>query len=466
MASIPALAGMTGGMHMKTELNRKDIIICGFALFAIFFGAGNLIFPPYLGVLAGDRWYVAMVAFLLSDPVIPILGVIVTAMLGGKADDLGKRVSHTFSKAIGLIAILTIGPFFAVPRTGATTHEIFVQPLFPNVPIWVTAIVFFGLTLFICLNPGKVIDVIGQYLTPALLVLLTLIIGMSIFNPPGPMIATETPDLFRMSFKEGYQTMDGLGAPLMAGIVIGDLVRRGYTDRKLQVKASFQSGIVAFVLLAIVYGGLTYAGATVSSMYTGDTERTVLLTGLVEHLLGGPGKVALGLAVALACLTTSTGLTSICGGFISDISGGKISQKTVVFIAVAISFALSLIGVDGLIAIAVPILSAIFPTMIALIIFSAFDKHIKYNLTYTGIVLATIVIGFIQAINLFSVMRGGAALQGLADWTYSLPLSSLGFEWLIPAIISGFVFTLIAKFGNVGEEREEWMKKHGIEEYM
>lgn len=119
------------------EIKRKDIIICGFALFAIFFGAGNLIFPPYLGILSGNRWYVAMFAFLLSDPVLPILGVIVTAKLGGRADDLGKRVGPKFAKLVGTVAILTIGPFFAVPRTGATTHEIFIRPLFPSVPSWI-----------------------------------------------------------------------------------------------------------------------------------------------------------------------------------------------------------------------------------------------------------------------------------------------------------------------------------------
>lgn len=441
------------------EIKRNDVMVVGFALFAIFFGAGNLIFPPYLGVLAGDRWYTAMFAFLLSDPVLPIMGVIVTAMLGGRADDLGKRVGHKFSKLIGLIAILTIGPFFAVPRTGATTHEILVQPLFPGVPIGVTSVVFFGLTLYLVLNPGKVIDVIGKYLTPALLVLLALIIGMSIFNPPGAKIVTDTPDLFRMSFKEGYQTMDALGSPLMAGIVLTDLIRRGYTDRKTQVKASIQAGIVAFVLLALVYGGLTYAGSTVSSMYDADTERVPLLIGMVEHLLGGPGSVGLGIAVALACLTTSTGLTSVCGNFISGISDGKLKYNTVVIIATGIAFALSFLGVDGLIAIAVPILSAIYPVIIALIFFSIFDNKIKYNLTYTGAVIGAFAIGIVQAINLASVMRGGSMLQSIADWTRELPLGNVGFEWLGPAIIFAIIFTLIAKFGGVGQTREEWMAK-------
>ena len=129
------------------NIKRKDIIVCGFALFAIFFGAGNMIFPPYLGVLSGDRWLTASTGFILSDPVLPILGVIVTARLGGRAIDLGKRVGWKFSAIISARCILIIGPFFAVPRTGATTHEMFVAPNLPSVPPLVTSIVFFGLTL-------------------------------------------------------------------------------------------------------------------------------------------------------------------------------------------------------------------------------------------------------------------------------------------------------------------------------
>ena len=154
------------------DIKKKDIITCGFALFAIFFGAGNLIFPPYLGVLSGDRWFESMIGFLLTDPVLPILGVLVTMKLGGRADDLGKRVSPKFAKLIGMVAILTIGPFFAVPRTGATTHEIFVQPVFGSgVPIIVTSIVFFAITLWLAINPSKVIDYVGNILKPILLVI-------------------------------------------------------------------------------------------------------------------------------------------------------------------------------------------------------------------------------------------------------------------------------------------------------
>ncbi len=433
------------------EIKKKDIMICGFALFAIFFGAGNLIFPPYLGVLAGDRWYVAMFAFLLSDPVLPILGVVVTAKLGGRADDLGKRVSPKFSKLVGTIAILTIGPLFAVPRTGATTHEILIRPLFPGVPGWLTSVVFFTVTYYIALNPSKVIDIIGKYLTPCLLLILGLIVVVAIVNPPDPMMTTETPKLFTLGFKEGYQTMDALGSPLMAGIVISDLVRRGYDDEETQLKASLQVGLVAFILLALVYGSLTYAGATVGGHFDGNTERTALLIGMVDLMLGNVGTVFMGVAVTLACLTTSTGLTSTCGNYFESVSNGKVKYKQVVTVAVLVSFGLSFLGVDGLISVAVPILSAIYPVMIVLILMSLFDSKIKYNLTYTGAVVGAFSVSLVQSLNMASVMRGGTLLAGPTAFIQTLPLAKFGFEWLIPAIVGGLIFTLVSKYASVGK---------------
>lgn len=440
------------------EIKRKDIIVCGFALFAIFFGAGNLIFPPYLGILAGDRWYVAMFAFLLSDPVLPIVGVIVTAKLGGRADDLGKRVGAKFAKLVGLVAILTIGPFFAVPRTGATTHEIFVRSLFPSVPAAVTLVIFFALTLYIVLNPGKVIDVIGQYLTPALLVILAIIVGKSIIAPPGAMVATTTERLFTLGFKEGYQTMDALGASLMAGIVITDLIRRGYTDKEVQFKVSVGVGMVAFVLLALVYGSLTYTGATVGQFFDGDTERTTLLIGMVELLLGRTGVVLVGFAVALACLTTSTGLISTCGNYFDTISEGKLPYKKVVIIATAVSFALSFLGVNGLITIAVPVLSAIYPVIIVLVIMSIFDAKIKYNWTYTGAVIGAFAVALVEAINLASVMRGGNLLGGMAEVIAGLPLAEFGFSWVAPAIVCSLALTAVSMATGKGKTNKDTLQ--------
>lgn len=446
------------------EIKRKDVIICGFALFAIFFGAGNMIFPPYLGVISGDRWFTASIGFLLSDPVLPVLGVLVTARLGGRAIDLGKRVGWKFSAVISAICILIIGPFFAVPRTGATTHEMFVAPNLPSVPPIVTAVVFFGLTLYLVLNPGKVLDYIGQFLTPALLIVLAIITAVAIVNPPAAAVATDTPELFKMSFKEGYQTMDALGASLMSGIVLTDLIRRGYTDDKSQVKASIQIGIIAFICLALVYGSLTYVGSTVSSMFTGDMDRTAILLGTVETLLGGVGKFILGLGVALACLTTSTGLISTCGNFFNDVTDGKLKYKHVVTVATVIAFAISLIGVEGIIKIAVPVLTAVFPIVICLILLSIFDFQIKYNGVFIGGVIGAGVIGIIEAINLFSQMSGGNALAGVVEKINTLPLANFAFEWIVPAAICAIIGGLLGKFAGFGGTREDVYREQAIRE--
>ena len=439
------------------EIKRKDILICGFALFAIFFGAGNLIFPPYLGVMAGDRWYIVMLAFILSDPLLPILGVIVTASLGGRADDLGKRVGSKFAKIMGMIAILVIGPFFAIPRTGATTHEIFVKPIFSNVPIWATCFVFFALTLYITFNPGRVIDFIGKYLTPLLLLLLGLIVVVSIVNPPFTKTPTAVSALFMRGFSEGYQTMDALSAALIAGIVIADLARRGYKDKEVQFKASIFVGLVAFVLLALVYGGLTYAGATVGAKYDVhvngkvDVERTVLLIEMVELLLGDFGKVLMGVATALACLTTSTGLVSMCGNYFETISDGKLKYKYIACICILVSFAISQVGVDRLISISVPILSAIYPVIIVLIFMSIFDKKIKYNWSYTGAVVGTFFVSSIQSLHMILESQNIFHLQKTVDIIKSLPLGQYGFEWFIPALAGAIVFTMLSMVTQKGK---------------
>ena len=430
-----------------------DIIICGFALFAIFFGAGNLIFPPYLGVISGNNWGIANIAFLLSDPLLPILGVIVTALLGGQATDLGKRVSKHFSIIIGAISIILIGPLFAVPRTGATTHEIFVQSFVPSAPQWITSLIFFGLTLYIAIHSHTVIDAIGKYLTPILLFILLLVFIAAVVQPNAGFQTTTSAGLFSQSFKEGYQTMDALGAALMAGVVISDLTRRGYTEKKEQHQMMFGVGIVSFILLALVYSSLTYAGATVSTVYDSTIQRPALLIGLIEQLLGSFGKVAMGIAVSFACLTTSVGLITTCGHYFSTLTNGKLEYKKIVVVSVVLSFLLSLLGVDALLQLAVPVLSAIYPMVIALIFLSIFDRYIVYNWTYTGAVVGAFFIGGIQAIHLFSQMQGGNFLSELAAWTNTLPLNQFGFEWLVPAIIGSVVFTVISKFTGMGHKR-------------
>ena len=433
---------MLGCDSMKKKL--LDTIIIGFALFAIFFGAGNLIFPPYLGVTAGENWGIATLAFLISDPLLSIIAVMVVAALGGSALNVRRRVHPLFASALAAICVLLIGPIFAVPRTGASTHEIFVQSYFPEAPQWITSLVFFGIVLWITYKENSVMDAIGKYLTPILLVILFCIFVAAIIQPDATFSQTDGTGLFAQGFKEGYQTMDVLGAPLLAGVVMKDITRRGYLNKKDQFRMMFGVGIVAFILLALVYSTLAYSGASMSTVIDSTAQRAAMLTTIVKNLLGSWGQLAMGLAVCFACLTTAIGLTTTCGQYFEEVSKGKISYKKTILVTVAVEFIISLVGVDSLINLAVPVLTFIFPIMIALILFSVFDRYIPYDWTYLGAVIGAGIVGLVQGINTLSQLLGGNLLGDAVKLIGTFPLATYGLEWIVPTFVGALIFTILA----------------------
>lgn len=423
---------------------KKDILISGLALFAIFFGAGNLIFPPYLGVITGDGWLATMVGFLLADPVIPILTVIVTAAAGGRAVDIGKRVGDKFAKILTLAAIICIGPAFAIPRTAATTYEVGFQSFFPNLPIWVVTIVFFAITFALSFKESNVVNIIGKYITPALLVFLFIVIVKAIISPIGkPVDVPVEGGYFVKGFYEGYQTLDAFASPLFTGIVVADLMRKGYgkVNRKDRLSFIISVGIVASIFLSLVYGGLTYLGASGSSIFTADDSRVEILVSLVYMTLGNFGKFALSLCVTLACLTTAIGLTSSAGNFIEELTHGKVKYIYTVIVVTIISFLLSSLGVDAIINLAVPVLTIGYPIIIALVFYMIFDKKVPYNMAYILMVIGVMIVAVIET---FGKQLG---LGALVEIIKSLPLAQFGFTWFIPSLVCFIIGWILGKFG-------------------
>lgn len=423
---------------------KKDILISGLALFAIFFGAGNLIFPPYLGVITGDGWLATMVGFLLADPVIPILTVIVTAAAGGKAVDIGKRVGDKFAKILTLAAIICIGPAFAIPRTAATTYEVGFQSFFPNLPIWVVTIVFFAITFALAFKESNVVNIIGKYITPALLVFLFIVIVKAIISPIGkPIDVPVEGGYFVKGFYEGYQTLDAFASPLFTGIVVADLMRKGYGKQSRKDRLSFiiSVGIVASIFLSLVYGGLTYLGASGSPIFTADDSRVEILVSLVYMTLGNFGKFALSVCVTLACLTTAIGLTSSAGNFIEELTHGKVKYIYTVIVVTIISFLLSSLGVDAIINLAVPVLTIGYPIIIALVFYMIFDKKVPYNMAYILMVVGVTIVAVIET---FGKQLG---LGALVEIIKSLPLAQFGFTWFIPSLVCFIIGWILGKFG-------------------
>ncbi|MDY5963738.1 MAG: branched-chain amino acid transport system II carrier protein, partial [Peptostreptococcus porci] len=336
----------------------KDSLVIGFALFAMFFGAGNLIFPPLLGVVSGTKWFTSFAAFLFADGGLALLGVIALTRTDGDMEALFTRAGRFIGVLIGSLMILCIGPFLAIPRTAATTYEIGIKPTIGTglSPI-IFAIIFFAIVLVLTIKPSKVVDIVGAFLTPALLICLAVLIIKGVVSPLGqPLERTLVDNLAVNGINEGYQTMDAMASCIFAGIVISSIRQKGYTERSVMVKATIVAGIVAVIGMAFVYGGLTYLGATVSPIYDNTVERTALIVSITEGILGGTGKVILAIIVALACLTTAIGLSSACGNYFSQLTKGKLKYEAIVVVVCVFSAVVSNFGVDKIIAIAAPIL--------------------------------------------------------------------------------------------------------------
>lgn len=409
----------------------KDILVVGFALFAMFFGAGNLIFPPFLGVQAGTAYPVAAIGFLLAGVGIPLLGVLATAKAGGRIEDLAGKVSPRFAVILGVVIILCIGPLFAIPRTAATTFEVGILPLFPNSAAWVTSLVFFAITLYFSINPSNVINHIGKYLTPLLLVVLTILIVRALTSPIGTPVATEGGQWLANGFKEGYQTMDALASVIFTTIVVGSIVGLGYKEEKTLLKITAWSGVLAAFLLLLVYGGLAYIGGTVSAVYPPDIDRTVLILGIVQQLLGRFGMIILGLAISLACLSTAIGLVSSTGDFFSNLSNGKLPYRVVVILTCVVSFLLSILGVEAIIGFAGPVLSIVYPPVIVLILLNLLGKPFQKTHIYRSAVLGALVVSAMEVLS--GVFPGfpAAVSQALG----MIPLYKEGFGWITGAVV-------------------------------
>ncbi len=415
-----------------------NILTIGFALFAMFFGAGNLLLPPLIGVEVGANFFIAMVAFGLTGILLPFTGILAVINSGDNFTDLGKRVHPLIAPILGTIIMICIGPLIAIPRTAATTYEVGLKPFFPEMnPVW-GSLIFFAVNLFLAIKPSKVVDVIGNYLTPVLLVLLALLIVVGIVNPtealqPAKQTMIES---FSLGFIEGYQTLDVLASVIFAGIIISAAKAKGYNDQKSKSQVTIISGALSSICLLFVYGGLIYLGAT-SGVTDSSVKRSELLIQISSNILGQYGLIAIALCMAFACLTTSISLTTAVGSFFSDLSKNKIGYTPIVIACTLISFGLSIKGVDEIINFAYPPLAFIYPIVITLVIYIVlFGKVIKTKAPYVGALIASTIIGFLGLLKILNLVGEDtiASLNLIPFFEYDL-------GWVVPSII-GFIIGL------------------------
>lgn len=421
---------------MKKNL---DVLVVGFALFSMFFGAGNLLFPPYLGLVSGESWFTSLGGFVLADVGLALLVLLAVVNGTGKLESVLIRGGKGLANIIGALAVICIGPLLAIPRTAATTYEMGIQPMLNtsgNFVAVIFSVIFFGLTLLLTIKPSKVVDIVGKVLTPLLILSLIVLIVLGILNPIGnisPNVMIEN-NLFAEGVSQGYLTMDALAAGVFAGVIINAIINKGYNETSEKVNLTIKAGVVAAIALAVIYGGLTYLGATLSTKFGINTPQALLMVEITSALLGNPGKILLCIIVSLACLTTSIGLTSATGEYFSNITNGKVKYETIVVLVCVFSAVVSNFGVGTIIKFSAPILEIVYPVLMNLVLLSLICSRVKNDNIFKISAYTTLVVSLLTVAN---------RLWEVVPFMSKLPLASLGFNWILPAIIGAIIGSFI-----------------------
>ncbi len=432
------------------KLSNKKMLLVSFMLFSLFFGAGNLIFPPFLGQNAGANTLPAIAGFVITAVVLPVLGVIVVAQSDG-LDKLGARVNGKFAIIFTMLIYLSIGPGLGIPRAASVPFEMAVAPYMPqgaSLPLFMLlySLVFFTVAAWLALNPSKLLDRIGQFLTPSLLSLIVFLFISFLFKGQASVAAAQpaySTAPFLKGFCEGYQTMDTIAA-LNFGLVIATTLRSiGCEEKSDVMKYTKRAGVFAGTILTLIYIMLTYMGTQSSGVYEIQENGAWTLRCIVYQLFGNVGAILLAAIFTLACLTTCVGLITSISQFFSTFFK-TISYRKFVFGITIFSFAICNQGLTTILSISVPVLSAIYPVSIVLIVLGLCDKYISHNrFIYPLTVLGTAVISVLSA------LKGvGLPLGIIGKVIESLPFSSLGFDWVsVTALMLVLSFVLNAVAG-------------------
>ena len=425
--------GHTPGPTLMTTLKTRDIIALGFMTFALFLGAGNIIFPPMVGMAAGHNLLGASVGFLLTGVGLPLLGVVALARVGGGLDTLTSPLGRIAGLVLAVAIYLTIGPLFATPRTATVSFEMGLAPFVGNTPSMLLAftITYFVLVSLLSLFPGKLMDNVGKIITPVLIIALA-VLGSAAFMAPagGYSLSTDAyatqGAAFAEGFLQGYQTMDAL-ASLIFGIVIVNAIKAaGVTDGKLHTRYCIYAGLIAATCLGLVYVSLIYLGATSSNLAENATTGVQILTAFVQHTFGPAGLWLLAIVIMLACLTTGVGLITACSSFFSELTG--ISYRAMVIGLSVFSTVVANQGLAQLIAVAVPVLVGLYPLAITLIALSLLHRWNRPARVYRPVMLIALVLG------LFDAAKAANFDALVPGWLAKLPGAAMGMGWITPVL--------------------------------
>ncbi|MFC3885818.1 branched-chain amino acid transport system II carrier protein [Bacillus songklensis] len=421
-----------------TSLSRKDTLFVGLMLFALFFGAGNLIFPPFLGQEAGGNFWPAILGFIITGVGLPVLTVIAIALAKDGVQTLGNRVHPLFSVIFATAVYLSIGPFMGIPRGANVAFEMGVKPFLSTpdskMALFIFTVVFFFLVYWLSLNPSKLVDRIGNLLTPVLLIGIALLGAGGLMKFDGNLGKTSAKYAESPVFSgvmEGYLTMDTIAALAFGIVVVTSIQAKGVTDRKSIVKVTLKAGVIAGIGLAAVYLVVGLLGAKMAGTYENGGQ---LLTVAAKQVYGQAGLMLLGLIVMLACFTTCVGLVVATSQFFVKLLP-KVSYKMFVSMITLVSFLVANLGLNQIISLSVPVLIIIYPITIVLVALSFCHQAFQGSrLVYAGALLGTGIMSLYDGMKMF-----GFETDVLTSLFELIPLYTVGLGWVIPAVAGGLI---------------------------
>ena len=431
------------------KINLSLIIPIGLMLFSFFFGAGNLIFPPVLGQMAGENIGWGMLGFCLSGVGFPLLGVLAVAMKqSDNPDSIAMPMHPLYARVVTILCALAIGPLFAIPRTAAVSFDTGIHSLLPasceaiGLPVY--TVIFFVLTYFFSINPSKIIGHIGKFLSPMLLICLAVLVVCVFVNPAGSL-QMPNPDFvaspFFRGFQEGYNTMDLLAAILFGSITIKAIEAQGITDKKVLTKLCSYAGLIAAFFLAIIYAALAYTGALSINIFGVIPNGATLLSKICTYYMGFGGQIVLAMIIFFACLTTSIGLTTAISGYFSELSNNRMQYERLVFFISVFSLVVANFGLENIIKFSIPVICMLYPIIIALVILNIGRVIINDDqLTFRICLTLTTIFAVFDGLRVANI-RFMALDNFLAQ---NLPLFDIGFGWVVPCF-GGIAVGLLLK---------------------
>ena len=406
----------------------KDIWVAGFALFSLFFGAGNLILPPTLGVKSGADWWIVVLGFILTAIIIPIFAIFAHARLQGTLYDFGKKVSPLFST---VFCFLIYGIAIAIPspRTAAVTHEMAIQPFFDTPPI-LTSIIYFVLVFIFAVNRSKIISLIGKFLTPIIVIILLVIISIAIFTSTGTINPSSFKNPFVDGILEGYQTFDAIAGVVVGAVIIISLDYSNHTTFNEKKTLIRKAGYIAGIGLLLIYGGLILSGSLLSSTFTESASRIDVLSGLSTQTLGNLGTTFLSILVSLACFTTAVGIITGTADYVKGIcNNSKIAYISTAAICAVIGIIVGSYDVGFIIDVAVPALMFVYPITIILILLNILPEKYASKSVFRSVVIVTFIFSIPDFLG-FVIPR-----ENLTGIKSIIPLAEHSLGWVIPALL-------------------------------